>query len=129
MPKRHRTCCAGLLGVDASQVTIAHLRCINLRSQVGRPDQEIAIVVRAGDPGGALHISDVRIEDNLFDNDGQGGVGLWIGTNVPGVLKRQGVVDFSRGAVGATVSRITVSRNTIRGLSGDSIDVDLVGAG
>jgi hypothetical protein len=122
--KNTNGCCAGLLGVQASDVTISHLRIVGVHVD------EIAIAVRAGAPGGELAVHDVRIESNVLDNSGVSdlGVGVGIGTDFPGNLKRTGSPTYVYpGATGASLSDITVANNVIRGFNDDGINVQLAG--
>jgi hypothetical protein len=114
-------CCAGLLAVFASGVTISHLRIVDVRGD------EIAIAVRAGEPGGELRIHDVRVESNVLDNNAILGVGVWIATDFPGNLKRSPRTEVYPGATGASISDVTIANNVIRGFTDDGINVSLPG--
>jgi hypothetical protein len=118
--KNTNGCCAGLLGVFASEVTISHLRI------VGVHNDELAIVVRADEPGGELAIHDVRIASNILDNSGISdlGVGIGIGTEPSGNLKRGGSYP---GATGASLTDVTVVNNVIQGYNDDGINVQMAG--
>ena len=106
---QNNNCCGGLLAVQASGVVISHLRIANVRGAA------IGIAVRAGEPGGELHLRDVRIEQNVLDNNGQPGYGLWIGTG------------FNSVVTGATLNDIRIAGNVIRGFLHDGINVGLPG--
>lgn len=118
-------CCSGLLAVLASGVTISHIRIVGVRND------EIAIAVRAGDPGGASTLQNVGIDENVLDNGGGFGVGVWIGTDYPGYLKRSrhagGKPTPYLGATGATLAGVTIDGNVIRGFADDGINVGLPG--
>lgn len=111
----------GLLAVFASGVTISHLRF------VGMQGDKPAVTVHAGVPGGELAVHDVRLEANVFTNGGSFGVGIWIGTDFPGHLPRTSPTDLYPGAVGASLTNITVAHNLIQGFTDDGINVGLPG--
>jgi hypothetical protein len=111
----------GLLAVNASGVSISHLRF------VGMHGDQPAVTVHAGVPAGELAVHDVRIESDAFTNSGGFGVGIWIGTDFPGHLPRASRTDLYPGAVGASLTNITVARNVIQGFTDDGINVGLPG--
>jgi hypothetical protein len=110
----------GLLAVNASGVTISHLRFVGLHNQP-------AVAVHAGVPAGELAVHDVSIESDAFTNSGGFGVGIWIGTDFPGNLPRTSRTVLYPGAVGASLTNITIAHNVIQGFTDDGINVGLPG--
>jgi hypothetical protein len=111
----------GLLAVNASGVSISHMRFIGMHGD------EPAVTVHAGVPGGELAVHDVRVESNRFANSGGFGVGIWIGTDFPGNLPRTSNTAVYPGAVGASLSDITIAHNVIQGFTDDGLNVGLPG--
>lgn len=96
-----------VLGVRASWITIRHLRFVQT------PETGRAIEVRAG--AGLLsapqQVANIRIDDNVFSNEG-GPETIWavnIGTDEP--------------AANATLSSVTIARNTFIHFRGDGDEV------
>jgi hypothetical protein len=121
------------LRVFASNVSITHIRIVDVRGEFNS-----AVQVVAGGPRGGLDVHGDRVEWNVFDNSG-----------APGVAVRFGTPDGIPNLTGAVLSDVTVAHNVIQhfgleglllGLTGthstaegvlieDNTFTDIVGAG
>jgi hypothetical protein len=118
-----RDCCSGVLAVYASHVRVAHLRIVNVTGD------NVAIVIHAGTPAGEAALQDIRIEDNVLDDNGSRGMGMWVGTDFPGFSNRDPDPKVPEGlAANASLNGIVISHNTISGFTDDGINIGLPGA-
>jgi hypothetical protein len=102
------------LPVQASDVTISRLRFTGVDwESYGRAIGIVPGNAVPGDPPGPQQISDVRVEDNLFDNSG-----FDFPPNGPRLIGID-ITSFSP-SPNTQVSRVTIAHNTFRGYSGDA---------